>query len=275
MKFRKIYIELSDICGLKCSFCPLPKNIRGVMPITLFEVCLKEAKKYTNLITYHILGDPLSISNIDDYLALTKQYKLQVELTTSGIYLDNFDNLLRSPIRQINISIDAILDLKSNPLVYRYLNRVFEFCHFKETLDSNTFLNLRIQDIKKNEAFIKYIGSVFNINIKDKITQIGKKSRVILKNNFTWINKDFNSGYKQYHGFCYALISHIGILSNGDVIPCCIDAGGNMVLGNIKLNSISEIMQTSRARNMKEGFRNNFLSEDMCRVCDYRNRFNL
>ncbi|CAK00172.1 conserved hypothetical protein [Helicobacter acinonychis str. Sheeba] len=41
--FKKIHVELSGICGLQCSFCPNPKNIRGVMPLELFEKVCKEA----------------------------------------------------------------------------------------------------------------------------------------------------------------------------------------------------------------------------------------
>ncbi|MCW1582151.1 radical SAM protein, partial [Campylobacter jejuni] len=32
-----MYIELSDICGLKCDFCPSRKGIRGVMSEEKFQ----------------------------------------------------------------------------------------------------------------------------------------------------------------------------------------------------------------------------------------------
>lgn len=40
MKFKKLYIELSDICGLKCDFCPSKKALRGVMSVEkFFQTC--------------------------------------------------------------------------------------------------------------------------------------------------------------------------------------------------------------------------------------------
>lgn len=271
MKFRKIYIELSDICGLKCSFCPSYKNIRGVMSLELFERCLYEASKHTKLITYHILGDPLYISNLNDYLTLTKKYNLYVELTTSGVYLKDFSMLLNPPIRQVNISLDAILDLNSDVLIDKYLKRVFQFCNFKQDISSNTFINLRIQNIKRNIDLINMINKEFRVNINSNITNIGNKIRVIIKNRFKWVDSDMIDTIES--GFCYALTSHIGILSNGNVVPCCIDVSGKVILGNIKSNTIKNIMQTNRAKNMKEGFINNCLIEDICKVCDYRKRF--
>ena len=35
MRFEKIYIELSDICGLNCGFCPSVKGVRGAMSVAL------------------------------------------------------------------------------------------------------------------------------------------------------------------------------------------------------------------------------------------------
>ena len=36
MRFEKIYIELSDICGLNCGFCPSVKGVRGAMSAEKF-----------------------------------------------------------------------------------------------------------------------------------------------------------------------------------------------------------------------------------------------
>ncbi|MBD3824636.1 MAG: radical SAM protein, partial [Epsilonproteobacteria bacterium] len=37
----------------------------------------------------HLMGDPLTLSNLHDYLDICHENRLQVELTTSGFYLSN------------------------------------------------------------------------------------------------------------------------------------------------------------------------------------------
>ena len=64
MKFYKIYLELSDICHLKCSFCKPKKAVRGLMPLALFDAITSQIQNKTRLVSLHILGDPLCIDNL-------------------------------------------------------------------------------------------------------------------------------------------------------------------------------------------------------------------
>ena len=69
---RKIYIEISDICGLKCSFCPAPKGVRGQMDLRIFEKICKEISQLKKLqkalVCLHILGDPMHRRDIMDFI---------------------------------------------------------------------------------------------------------------------------------------------------------------------------------------------------------------
>lgn len=276
MKFNKIYIELSDICGLECSFCPIIKGVRGVMNLELFDKIASECKQYTKLITFHILGDPLKLKNIKEYLKIAHKFNLSVEITTSGVYLDNFDFLLNTPIKQVNISLDAIMEIKSKPLRDNAFKKVFDFCKYKDSSNSNVFLNLRIQNrINSKTVELKNIlKQEFNLLDLKENTRIGKKIIIVFREPFLWnidVEKDFTINNK---GFCYGLISHFGILSNGDVVPCCIDASGDIILGNLKTQSLKEILYSNRVKNIINGFKNGLIIEKKCLNCNYRIKFN-
>lgn len=103
MRFEKIYIELSDICGLNCGFCPSVKGVRGVMSVEKFSIIAKKVAEKARIYTFHLLGDPLVLPNLKDFIKLANAHKMSLELTTSGFYMSekNAQLLLESEnIRQ-------------------------------------------------------------------------------------------------------------------------------------------------------------------------------
>lgn len=275
MKFKKIYVELSDICGLHCSFCPSVKNTRGLITLSNFTIVLKKVRKYTNLITLHILGDPMNVKNLSEYLKIIKDNDLKVELTTSGIYLNNFDVLKSDVIKQINISLDAIMELDNFDLIQKYLNGVFTLCRDKNNIGNSIsydmFINLRVQNIPRNKYLLQKLSKEFNIPLNFSQNNVRLDRKVILRisNQFDWNARE---KYNE-EGYCYGLVEHIGVLSNGDVVPCCIDANGEIVLGNLLESSLEQILQSPRAKAIVNGFKNKILLEEKCKSCDYRLKF--
>ena len=69
--------------------------------------------------------------------------------------------------------------------------------------------------------------------------------------------------------FCYALRDQIGVLVDGTVVPCCLDAEGRLALGNLHERSLAEILASPRARALYEGFGAHRATEELCRRCGY------
>lgn len=74
-------------------------------------------------------------------------------------------------------------------------------------------------------------------------------------------------------GFCMGLRDQIGILCDGTVVPCCLDGGGVIALGNIFMQPLDEILTSTRAEAIYQGFSNRLAVEELCRKCGYRQRF--
>ena len=108
-KFRKVHIEITNICNLKCSFCP-PKHLPNqTMSLEKFDDLNKQVKEVSNELAYHIVGDPLVLSNLQEYLEISRKNRLKVNITTTANNLNetHFKSLMNEAIRQINFSINS------------------------------------------------------------------------------------------------------------------------------------------------------------------------
>ena len=104
---------------------------------------------------------------------------------------------------------------------------------------------MRVRRYIEKEFGVKLAGRTKSVKIKDN-------AFVHFDNVFEWPNP--NDSVRREKGYCHGLSTHIGVLSDGTVVPCCLDADGNMPLGNVNQNSISEIFNMPRAVAMKKGF---------------------
>ena len=98
--------------------------------------------------------------------------------------------------------------------------------------NKNIYLSLRLwgnyaPDVIKNELsyFEQELGLSINL---EKTNRLKERVYVSLEDEFTW--PDINNPYNSDKGRCEA-VHQIAILSNGDVVPCCLDKDGVMKMG--------------------------------------------
>lgn len=269
-RFKKAYVEISDICGLSCSFCPSIKGKRGAMDLNVFEkICFELAGKCDRM-TLHLLGDPLRNPLLPDYLRIASDFNHQIEIVTSGYYLKKWDAkvLLFYPIVQFNLSLSAYTD-PNNPKKATYLKECLEFAKLHQELQSSCFLNLRMHKSRLDDEIATWFCKSFNVPYKfskDRI-RLGKYLFLTLSKDFNWIDalsKNFNQKKT-----CYGVISQIGFLADGRVVPCCIDCEGKISLGDINTQSLDEILSSSLARNIQDGFQKGIAYHLQCQICTY------
>lgn len=258
------------------------------MDLAFFESVVKEAKAFTKEIACHVVGDPLTLSNLDEYLDVLHKHGLKAMLTTSGYFMKkhSYETLFHPAVKQINISLNAFNKNDTSISFEQYMKPIFDLCHEKVKQDKEIFINLRmwnLDEVMSEEAFnLELFGMLENefdvrldlksLNPKEK-KNLRLENKVLLHfdNYFEWPSlKNPNYG----HGTCQGLSSHIGILANGDVIPCCLDNDAVMKLGNVKEQRLKEIVYGKRATDMIERFKEGLCSEEMCLKCSYKNRFN-
>lgn len=264
MRFKKVYIEITNACNLNCSFCILNHRPIKYMSFEEFKLILKKLEGYTKYLYFHILGEPLIHPQINEFINYASQ-KLFINITTNGYLIANIKHNLH--IRQLNISLHSY-NPKYQKTLKNYLDDIIDSVEILH--QNNTIINYRIWSQREYvEDIIKYLNKYYDSSIKNQ-QNLKIKDRIFIefKNEFTWPSLDNN--YYNTYGSCRALKDHIGILSNGTVIPCCLDSQGTIKLGDIYKQDLSDIINSSKFKNIEEGFVNNKKVELLCCKCSYK-----
>lgn len=287
MHFHRVHIEVTNICGLACSFCPPKLQPSKTMPLPFFEKVLSQLQGYTTELAFHVMGDPLTLSNLDEYLDITKDKGFEVTLTTSGYYLKktSFQTLFHPAVRQVNISLNAYNKNSLNLTFDDYMDSVLDLCTEKLTNHPKPFINLRLWNFDEacseadfNTMLFKRLEDAFEIRLdteqlyKERPKSLRLASKVLLHfdSYFEWpsLNSDHNT-----QGTCYGLKSHIGILADGTVVPCCLDGDGVINLGNLNDTLLKDVLESTRSTAMRKGFEKGQAVEELCQKCSYKDRF--
>lgn len=275
-KFKKIYIEITNICNLNCSFCLNNKREKKFMSVSDFSNIIKEIKPYTDYVYLHVKGEPLLNPNLDIFLDICDNNKIKVNITTNGTLLKkNFDILKKHKcLRQINVS------MHSENEVDDYFDDVFMVC---KNLASDVYISYRLWTLNdlvlddKSKEVIDEIISEYKLS-PELVEKVYKEKQIKICEN-TYINKDnlfewpnLNNKHNS-DGYCHGAIDHLAILVDGTVVPCCLDGEGIVDLGNILSTAFVDILDGERFLKMRESFKNNLCSEDLCRTCKFKDRF--
>ncbi|MCX7921503.1 MAG: radical SAM protein [Clostridia bacterium] len=286
-KFKKTYIEITNICNLSCEFCPKTERKAEFMSRELFERIVSQIKDYTKYIYFHVKGEPFLHPDIGAFLDLCKRYGCRVNITTNGILIDKVgDTLLTKPaLRQVNFSLHSFESNASKHSIDDYLDKIFRFIAQSKTLKTGLQISLRLWNLSEtgsnesNRYILERIEKEFALpyKIREELTPCnGMKvaENVFLNQASTFKWPDTADSGIEGRGFCYGLRDQVAILVDGTVVPCCLDGEGVIGLGNIKEQDFAEIIESSRAKNIYEGFSRREVVEDLCRKCSYRIRFN-
>ncbi len=276
-KFKKIYIEITNKCNLNCSFCSKSKKKRKEMSITEFEHIIKEIDHYTDYLYLHVKGEPLLHTQFLDILKICKKYNKQVNITTNATLLKlRLDDIINSNIiRQINISIQSMNDLKYLIDVLDSVNCLLNNTNIQIVLrfwalENNQFSSLQNDIIEKIIEYFKLEHNILK-DIKEK-NNITLKNRLYLNKESLFVWPTLENDYYNEVGKCYGLKTHIGILADGTVVPCCLDSEGIINLGNIFERSFNEIISSKRCQDIITGFNNNKVCEELCKKCSFKNK---
>ncbi|MBY0416203.1 MAG: radical SAM protein [Bdellovibrionales bacterium] len=286
-KFKRVYIEISNICNLQCSFCPVVDRDKKVMAADMFKRIVTDVAPHTEQICLHLMGEPLAHPEFELIIAHCEEAGVKINLTTNGILLNRYRKLLStSPaFHQINFSIHAFKDNFKNKDINPYLQDILDFSKESQELRPELYINYRLWNIfetrtmnDSNSDILKTIGDFFETEIKEEIDVSSIKSKRIYKRVYLHFDSRFEwpsplMPKQSEVGFCHGVSSHVGIHADGTVVACCLDKEARLDLGKMPEMTLSEVLGGQRARNMKKGFEQKKLVEDLCQRCTFIKRF--
>lgn len=278
VKFKKIYIEITNVCNKNCSFCIKSNKKKREMTVNEFKKVVSKIKRYTDYVYLHVKGEPLLHSGFGEIIKICEENNLKVNITTNGTLLEKrMDIIKKSPcIRQINISLHSFEDDKNIEKIIKILDVVKKIHD-----ETNIIFSLRLWNMKDNELSLEN-KNIINEIVKlydvlddsiyiNKSYKIGKNLYLNKDKMFDWPSLELKN-YSNI-GYCYGLKTHVAILSDGTVVPCCLDSDGILNLGNIFNETIEEILQKEKTKKIILGFQNRKVEEELCKKCTYKERF--
>lgn len=274
-RFKKIYIEISNICNLSCSFCPGTKRPPKMMSVNEFKTAVKQAVPFTDYVYFHLLGEPLLHPNLKDFLKICEDNDLKVIITTNGTLLKKQQEILLNSVSHYKTVI-SLHSFEANQCqnFNDYINTCLDYAKAAENKKIVVFRlwNNGGED-KLNQHILEKIENLFPAPWRNTRggKQIGNNVYIQFGDKFDW--PDIESNTLNETAFCYGLRDQIGILSNGTVVPCCLDNNGEINLGNIFKTDLGDIINSTRAINIYNGFSNRKACEKLCKKCSFARKF--
>ena len=276
MRFRKVYLEISNICNLNCAFCPGTSRQKRAMTEEDLKVLLPKLRPFTDFLYFHLMGEPLCHPKLETFLALAGEQGFKVILTTNGTLLPKKQAMLLSApaLHKVNISLHAF-EANDLPIPFAdYLAGCFEFGKAAEgkVLVSYRLWNQGGLDAR-NDAILETLTRYFPEPwVQDRHGQrIGNRVFLEHGDKFDW--PDLTAADGGDCVFCHGLRDQIGVLCDGTVVPCCLDHEGDIALGNLFDQTLEEILESPRAKALYDGFSQRKATEELCRRCGYARRF--
>lgn len=276
MRFRKIYLEIGNICNLQCSFCPGTRREPRMLSPEEFHILAEKLRGYTEYLYFHLMGEPLLHSDLEAFLRESERLSYKVMITTNGTLLPEKGDVLlsSSAVHKVNLSLQSF-EANAGGELAQYLRGCLDFV--RKASAQGILCEFRLWNRggleERNHEILQFLKCAFPEPWEE--SRSGKKlaERVWLDpgQRFDWPDLELEELRDQ--GFCYGLRDQIGVLVDGTVVPCCLDHEGDIPLGNLFRQDLQEILDSPRARAIYEGFSGRKVVEPLCRRCGYAKRF--
>ena len=283
--FSRIYIEITNSCNFNCSFCRKSNREIRFMAKDEFEKIVNEVNEYTDLIMLHIKGEPLMHPELKHILNSAKMAKLKVNITTNGSLLGkNIEALKSDSVRQLNISLHSINKDEINNINFdEYISNIFNSVKILRENNPNIYISYRLwnlKDISENSENYNIIEALEKEYKIEDLKTLAKENNFVELTSKVFLNQDIEFVWPSMDddivsdtGRCLGLKEQIGILSDGRVVPCCLDQDGYVTLGNIFKDSLKNILESDYAKEITNGFYSNKIIPELCKRCTYRLKF--
>ena len=273
--YSKVYVEITNICNMNCSFCHGHSRKAGRMSADEFACILDKLEGQTKYIYYHLMGEPLTHPQLPDFIRMATERGFKSIITTNGTLLKKRGaELIAAAPHKVSISLHSF-EGESGDEHERYLEETAEFAEAASRAGIIVVFRLwnKGYDGGKNDAVYEFLRARIAGEWAENTRGVRIHDKLHLEwgDRFEWPDKDAALQGNEF--FCYGLRDHFGILCDGSVVPCCLDSDGIINLGNIFEQSAEEILSSPRAKAMVEGFGCRRASEDLCRRCGYAQRF--
>ncbi|MBE6660950.1 MAG: radical SAM protein [Ruminococcaceae bacterium] len=274
----KIYLEITNVCNLDCTFCHKTARAKKLMSAQEFDLLIGKLAGKAKYLYFHLMGEPTLHPLLPHFIKTARDKGFLPMITTNGSLLrEKGEALLASLPYKISISLHAP-EANAAFSADGYLESCVSFA--KEAAARGCIVALRLWNLGSeadNSNILEHLHASFpgewgkvrrgsSLRLADKLfLEWGER--------FDWPDPALPECPPDTDLFCYGLRDQIGVLVDGTVVPCCLDAEGTLALGNLFLSELEDVLTSPRAKTIYEGFTHRRAVESLCRKCGYARRF--
>lgn len=287
-----IRIEPSATCNLSCIHCPTGtyKNpIKGNMTKKLFlQVKDEIAKEYIRVVVLYMGGEPFI--NKDFFFMVKELKKINIpfiKTVSNGMLLNEvmITDIVESNLDSIEFSLDG-LTARMNDFIRKNSKHQVVIDNVKKLLELKILKNSNI-NISISSTQFKYIDAdgVLKSSKSNWLEQEFKHylDQGLIKINYTdaikWSDMKLDTDIfdviedktDKITNFCDHVINTFTIRYNGDIVPCCYDLTSQLIMGNIKNNTLKNIWNNDKYIKLRKSiYEKEFYS--ICKKCSVVNK---
>lgn len=291
MMIDRCYIEITNTCNLDCHFCPKHHRKRRQLSEEEFDLLTDRVRGKVCFLYFHLMGEPLLHPLLPQFVTMAREKGFKTVLTSNGTLLHRAMVLLDTLPYKIQLSLHSH-ESNARGELSEYMDQVMRFS--TQAAGKGTCMVLRLWNQggmdRENEEVMRLIEKCVPKPWKERPDGFRLCDNLYLEfdRKFEWpggggkaASDDSDGKQEESDGkleaspskskqeyFCKALIKQIGVLSDGSLVPCCLDHDGDVILGNLFHQSLEEILASPRAQALVEGFRHHAATEPLCQSCE-------
>ena len=291
MMIDRCYIEITNTCNLDCHFCPKHHRKRRQLSEEEFDLLTDRVRGKVCFLYFHLMGEPLLHPILPQFVTMAREKGFKTVLTSNGTLLHRAMALLDTLPYKIQLSLHSH-ESNARGELSEYMDQVMRFS--TQAAGKGTCMVLRLWNQggmdRENEEVMRLIEKYVPKPWKERPDGFRLCDNLYLEfdRKFEWpggggkaASDDSDGKLEESDGkleaspskskqeyFCKALIKQIGVLSDGSLVPCCLDHDGDVILGNLFPQSLEEILASPRAQALVEGFRHHAATEPLCQSCE-------
>jgi len=275
--FLSLFLEVASACNLKCQFCDLhSKNNEshkglGIMPMPIFKKAIRNLKKVKS-INYVLHGEPLLNPHLPEMVAtaVAKNLADRYVITTNGVLLtpEKYESLIRAGANAFFVSLDRLdrksyLEFKGKDFFDQVMGNIMYA--FKNTPPDVSF-SVRFSILGNQDDLINDATEYFRKHVENSPNLHLEFRRVI-----EWPDPSKTSAMINNEP-CELPFYQIAVSFDGIVTCCCADITNSLIIGNLKDNTLDEIVNGKELLRIKKTMLSgNLASLKICQNCIARN----
>ncbi len=252
------WLDIHRGCNLRCIMCPQSKGLRlrpAKMSLDMFRGIIDDICETRPLVRLYMSGEPLLHENLFEMIKYAGSRKCQTAVHTNVTLLtaEMSEKLLSSSLTYLSFSFDGC-----SASVYEQLRPPAKFAQVESNI--RRYLDLRRQG---GDGGPYTAIEIIRMQETDELLQ-----DFVDRWKTSGVDEVRVAEYMTWHGLvddrrvehvpegaeynpCAAPFTHGCILSDGAVVPCCLDVDGEMPLGNIMDKKFQDIWMDDGYRGLR------------------------